>query len=323
LSYSSSDNVICYNNVEASQFDGVYLSYSSSNNNISHNRIVNNTPGLQFSFSSNGNTVCDNEVTGSDYGVRLDFYSSNNVFIHNSFVNNTDSATSFTGANVWDSGYILGGNYWSDYSGSDVRSGTFQNGTGSDGIGDTPYTIDADNIDHYPLMKPYAGPHDMAVRVFVSKTVVPENYSRTICMNVTIINYGELAETFNFTCQTGTAIQEQALMLMERNSTAFTFSLDTQGWVKGNYTLHVQASPVDGETDTTDNTYDGVLIVSIVGDINGDCRVDMTDVGYAARRFGIGPSSLLWNPNVDINDDLKIDMKDIGTVCRHFGQSWP
>jgi hypothetical protein len=33
--------------------------------------------------------------------------------------------------------------------------GPYQNITGSDEIGDTAYTIDIDNQDRYPLMKPY------------------------------------------------------------------------------------------------------------------------------------------------------------------------
>ncbi|MEM2569530.1 MAG: hypothetical protein QXT67_06305, partial [Candidatus Bathyarchaeia archaeon] len=48
-----------------------------------------------------------------------------------------------------------GGNYWSDYTGADLYSGPYQNMTGSDGLGDAPYIIDADNRDRYPLMKPY------------------------------------------------------------------------------------------------------------------------------------------------------------------------
>jgi len=56
--------------------------------------------------------------------------------------------------NVWDYGYPSGGNYWSDYTGVDVYNGPNQNVPGSDGIGDSNYTINAINNDCYPLMGP-------------------------------------------------------------------------------------------------------------------------------------------------------------------------
>jgi len=39
-----------------------------------------------------------------------------------------------------------------------VYNGPSQNVTGSDGIGDTPYVIDANSIDHYPLMNVFPIP---------------------------------------------------------------------------------------------------------------------------------------------------------------------
>ncbi len=63
------------------------------------------------------------------------------------------------------------------------------------------------------------------------------------------------------------------------------------------------------------------IAASLIGDINDDGVVDMKDIGYVARRFGINATSPLWDPNADIVSDGKIDMKDIGTVARHFGET--
>jgi len=63
-------------------------------------------------------------------------------------------------ANYWDDGYPSGGNYWGDYSGNDIYSGSYQNETGSDGIGDTPYIIHGEKAaeDRYPFLEPLVIP---------------------------------------------------------------------------------------------------------------------------------------------------------------------
>jgi len=73
--------------------------------------------------------------------------------------------------NLWDSGYPFGGNYWSDYVGVDVKSGPNQDLPGSDGIGDTPYIIDADNRDRYPLMFPFDAPPPPTYNLTIIATV--------------------------------------------------------------------------------------------------------------------------------------------------------
>ena len=101
------------------------------------------------------NNISENNVENSDQGLRL-YQATDNKIWHNNF-DNTQQVY-FDGAsyaNVWDDGYPSGGNYWSDYSGSDSHSGVNQDETGSDGIGDTSYTIDGSNQDNYPLMNPY------------------------------------------------------------------------------------------------------------------------------------------------------------------------
>jgi hypothetical protein len=78
----------------------------------------------------------------------------NNRLYHNNIINNTQQ---FSGdvRNTFDDGYPSGGNYWTNYTGMDVKSGPSQDQPGSDGMGDTPYTAAVNGIDHYPLLGPF------------------------------------------------------------------------------------------------------------------------------------------------------------------------
>jgi parallel beta-helix repeat protein len=177
---SSSYNTIRGNNITYNQMFGIYLVSSSSYNIISGNNIMSGhdgivlgdncnynsiggnrlglthfplTNGITLGVSSNHNTVSENNITCAGYGIALDS-SWDNVFWHNNVVAG-GVYTVASESNVWDDGYPSGGNYWSDYAAADVYWGPYQNQTGSDGIRDTPYMIDANNTDNYPLMSPY------------------------------------------------------------------------------------------------------------------------------------------------------------------------
>ena len=147
----SAHNTIFGNNIE-NNGDGVWLS-GGSNNTVSRNKITNNTyPGVWLYYTSY-NIISENDITNNLWGVELES-SFNNRIYHNNLINNTLQVNGYS-INVWDDGYPSGGNYWSDYAGVDLFVGRFQNETGSDGIGDTPYIIDTDNQDHYPLINPW------------------------------------------------------------------------------------------------------------------------------------------------------------------------
>jgi hypothetical protein len=60
-----------------------------------------------------------------------------------------------------------------------------------------------------------------------------------------------------------------------------------------------------------------------LADINDDGKVDIKDVSFVARRFGIAPDHPLWDPVADLNGDSIIDIKDVSTVARHFGDQYP
>jgi parallel beta-helix repeat protein len=125
---------------------GVKL-FASSNNTIVGNNITANDKGITLWGGSSNNSVFGNNIESNFYGITLIYGSSNNKILHNNFINNTRQADSVGYNNTWDEGYPSGGNYWSDYTGMD---------SDGDGVGDTPYAIDADNQDRYPLMYPWS-----------------------------------------------------------------------------------------------------------------------------------------------------------------------
>jgi len=148
----SSSNSISGNNVTANNYTGIGLDSSSNYNDISGNKITNNIVGIVAASSANNNIIWGNEIADNNRGVYISGAGSN-MFFHNNFVGNTQQVVCYDSTNLWDDGYPSGGNYWSDYDGTDSHVGPFQNDTrGPDGIGDTPYGIDVNNTDNYPLM---------------------------------------------------------------------------------------------------------------------------------------------------------------------------
>jgi parallel beta-helix repeat protein len=121
---SVSDNIV-----------GILLSGDS--NTLTKNYIARNEEGVFFGVNQPGNEPLDI------------------VLVHNSFV---DNEVHFSGCfcevyntsepvHTWDDGKE--GNYWDNYSGTDADG---------DGLGDTVYTIDVQNLDRYPLIRSIAAP---------------------------------------------------------------------------------------------------------------------------------------------------------------------
>ena len=127
--------------------------YNLKNSTISANNLIScRFRAIEIGSGSTYNTIPDNYVKGNNIGIHL--LSGDNEFYHNTFLSNSQqvSVGTVSYVNVWDDGYPSGGNYWSDYTGVDEKSGLGQNQPGSDGIGDTRYVVDANNNDNYPLM---------------------------------------------------------------------------------------------------------------------------------------------------------------------------
>jgi hypothetical protein len=143
--------------------DGVVLENSSSNL-ITECNLAAFTEAVQpgiYLTSSNNNKFYRNNIT--DLLLRT---SNNNIFFENNFV--IDNFLSMGGNNLWDNGTV--GNYWSDYAARYPNASEM----GNSGIGDTPYVIDADNVDYYPLMRPYDIENDTIAFPTPEPTSTPE-----------------------------------------------------------------------------------------------------------------------------------------------------
>jgi len=319
----SSNNII--NNCNSSyNSHGIILNTHTYNNIVKNNYVSCNEIGFELMDSPYNNTISENIVTSNNQAIYI-INSRDNLIYHNSFIDNAFQATVSNSTNIWDYGYPSGGNYWSDYTGIDMYSGPYQNETGSDGILDDPYIIDANNTDKYPLSKPYPwGLHDIGVTsLTTSKTVVGQGYNLTI--STMMFNYGNSTENFNLTVYANaTIIYETTVNLTSRNSTTITLAWNTTSLTKGYYTIRVYAEPVPGETDTTDNTFVyGLITVTIPGDVDGDFDVDIYDVVKITSIYGSTRSDPEFNPNSDLDDDGEITIYDVVRCTSHYGDVDP
>jgi parallel beta-helix repeat protein len=125
---------------------------------IENNPVTNSGRYGIYLAGSGNSAIINNSISTNLYGVYL-HSSTNSLIYHNNFINNSNyNAYDNRATNSWDNGYSSGGNYWSDYTGTDIYTGPTQKQPGSDGIGDTPYNISggAGAKDRYPLMIPFS-----------------------------------------------------------------------------------------------------------------------------------------------------------------------
>ena len=151
-------NIVVNNTVRNCSYGVAIASIGASSDNVvCQNILTNNEIGLSVPSGEKNNVLYANEVAYNQQGVVAVYWSPPtgvNTFYHNNFVGNarqvnTDSIMVLDGSTTV-AAYHSGsfddgkeGNYWSDYSGSDADG---------DGIGDSPYVIDANRSDHYPLI---------------------------------------------------------------------------------------------------------------------------------------------------------------------------
>jgi len=139
------------------------LGLSSSDANIISKNTVStgNVWYAAHMSNSSGNTFYDNYIEAALWNTNLmiSYNSTNNTFYNNAFISdcnpdyidlyineNIASIDSTSHNNSWDNGSV--GNYWNNYQIRYPDASEIDNS----GIGNTPYVIDENNTDYYPLI---------------------------------------------------------------------------------------------------------------------------------------------------------------------------
>ncbi len=162
IEWSSNSNVLV-NNTMSSNVYGMTMMWGSTNNTIMNNRIDSNARLGLFLRESSGNTIYNNHIANPDNA------NDNGV--------NTWNITKTPGENIV-GGSFLGGNFWSDYTGTDLDG---------DGLGDTllPYNSKG-NIsrggDRRPLILPGPAP---TITVYTDKTSYTAGDTMNVGLNIT------------------------------------------------------------------------------------------------------------------------------------------
>jgi len=184
-------------------------------------------------------------------------------------------------------------------------------------------TDDDDSTDSTIAVKEVFLRPDLAVlSVNVSKTVVGEGYNVTV--KVVVENQGDSFETLNITIYaTSTLIMMENITLDRRESATLNFTWDTSDWEKGNYTVNAFVNPVEEELDTGDNLFsDGLVLITIAGDVDGDKDIDIYDIVSIATTYGIVAPDPMYQSNNDIDGDGDIDIYDVVAAAGNYGKSW-
>ena len=264
ISLSGRSNVTIKNTEIGAFYDGIYLE------------------------DSYGNSISGNNITNNDYGIYLRD-SLCNVVYHNSFIDNTFQTYVYSSNSKWDDGYPSGGNCWSDYSGVDLYSGPYQNVTGSDGIGDTPYIIDSDNQDNYPFMVQSGWKNTELTFSFTPNPLI-------VGQTVTLLG--------NLTDRLGNPIDNTNVDIYLNGTYTATLFTNSSGWFKA-------SAPVN-----TPGTY-GVTIAYNGSDTYNPCSHDETLLVYLKLdtmvEFTLSPNPATVGQTITLKGNLTdIDDNPIG-----------
>jgi len=146
-----------------------------------------------------------------------------------------------------------------------------------------------------------------------------------VYVNVTVRNKGNLTEAFNVLGKyDGNIFNQTTVTDLAPNTETTVMLVWSTKTVPPchNYTISAEAEAVPYEINLLDNTLtDGSVKIKLMGDINGDGRVDIGDINTVVTAFGTYPGHPRWSLDADLDQNGRITMGDVILVVMNFGKT--
>lgn len=163
--------------------------------------------------------------------------------------------------------------------------------------------------------------HDVAIASVIVSTA--ETYTgRNVTVTVIAENNGDALESFTVEVYHNATVFAafDVIDLASGTNITILFSWNTSDVVAGNiYAIKAEATAVPYEVDLGNNVaVDGTVKVKIIGDVNGDNKVNLDDwIAYDAA-WGTHEGDLNWNPQADIDGDGFVDNDDGVLIAENY-----